>query len=114
MNEDYQVCRTLRSSARWLFRARKMQGKSRKSSPVAAARINKVRKRIIMIDDEDEDLSLKRGSQGHGHVHDLRRALSTYVRLSYLTIFPLPPKNVPRVVPISPMQKFKFAVINKN
>lgn len=27
---------------------------------------------------------------------------------------PSPLKNVPRAVPISPMQKFKFAVINKN
>jgi len=34
----------------------KLQGKSWKSSPVVATRINEVRKRIIMIDDEDEDL----------------------------------------------------------
>lgn len=32
-------------------------------------------------------ITLKRGSQGHGHVRDLRRALSqyVYVLLSYLT-----------------------------
>lgn len=34
----------------------KIARNSPKSSPVAAARINEVRKRIIMIDDENEDL----------------------------------------------------------